>query len=219
MLLLLSLVAGGLGEGFAPSQLIVPGDAAATAHHVVASNALFRVGFAGYLIEAACDIALTVIFYLLLRPVHRPVALLAAFFRLFSTGLFAVGEVFYFAPSLLVGGDAYLKSFTPNQLNTLVLFFLNLYGVPAAMSLMFYGMGSIFLGYLTYRSGYLPRVLGILLALGGLGFVLRTFAIVLTPQLPSMVLQLPLILALLALAVWFLLRGVDVAAWDARTQP
>lgn len=80
VLLLLSLVAGGFGEFYVPSKLIVSADAAATARNIIASASMFRMGFAGYLVEAMCDIALTLILYVLLRPVHEDLALLAAFF-------------------------------------------------------------------------------------------------------------------------------------------
>src|SRR5215475_2527301 len=77
ILFLLSFVGGGFGEAYAPSKLIVSADAAATVKNIIAHDLLFRMGFAGYLVEAMCDIALTLIFYVLLRPVHKGIALLA----------------------------------------------------------------------------------------------------------------------------------------------
>ena len=87
------MVAGGFGEAYIPSKLIVSGDAAATARNIRASDLLFRLAFAVYLIEAVCDIALSLIFYMLLKPVRKDVALLAAFFGLVSTALFGVAPV------------------------------------------------------------------------------------------------------------------------------
>ncbi len=128
VLLLLTIVAGGFGEFYVPSRLIVSADAAATAKNIRDSGWLFRVGFASYLVEAVCDIALALIFYILLRPVRKDLALLAAFFGLVSTALFAVAELFYFAASIILGGAGYLKTFSPDQLNTLALLSLKLYG-------------------------------------------------------------------------------------------
>ncbi len=88
VLFLLSFVAGGFGEAYVPSKLIVSGDATATANNIHALGSLFRWGFAGYLVEATCDIALTLIFYVLLRPVRKDLALLAAFFGLVGTAEF-----------------------------------------------------------------------------------------------------------------------------------
>jgi hypothetical protein len=115
-LFLISAVAGGFGEVFVPSQLVVSGDAAATARNILASSSLFRLGFASYVIEALCDLGLTLLLYCLLRPVSRDFALLAVFFRLVATATFAVTELFYVAPALILGGADYLKSFTTEQL-------------------------------------------------------------------------------------------------------
>src|SRR5438034_10715734 len=128
ILFLLSIVAGAFGELYVPSRIIVSSDAAATAKNINALGWLFRLGFAVYLVEAVCDIALTLILYVLLRPVRRDLALLAAFFGLVSTALFGVAALFYFAASLILGGANYLKTFSPDQLNTLALLSLKLYG-------------------------------------------------------------------------------------------
>ena len=208
-LFLVSIVAGGFGEGFAPSLIIATNDAATTAHNLVASNAIFRLGFAAYLVEASCDLALTAILYVLLRQVGRIIALIGALFHVAATLVFAFGEVFYFVPSLIVGGDSYLKTFTAAQLDALVLLSLNVYGLAGGMSLLFYGAGSVGFGYLIFQSGFLPRLLGILLAFGGIAFVLRSFTLVLVPAASSPLLQLPMILALVLLGFWLVVRGVE----------
>src|SRR5574341_1897900 len=185
VLMLLSLVAGGFGEWYVPSHVLVSGDAAATARNIVASDGLIRLGFAGYLIEASCDVSLTLILYVLLRPVSRNLALLAAFFRLVGTAVFAFAELFYFAPLLLLGGADYLKTFSPDQLNALALMSLRLYGYGGGIFMVFYGIPCVVLGVLMMQSGYLPKVLGALFALGGAGFVIRNFALVLAPAYAS----------------------------------
>ena len=217
VLFLLSLVAGGFGEAYAPSKLIVSTDATATANNIVAFASLFRWGFAGYLVEAVCDIALALIFYALLRPVHRDLSLLAAFFGLVSTAVFAVAELFYFAPSLILGGAGYLKTFSPDQLNTLALLSLKLYGLGGAIFTVFYGVGWVLRGYLMFRSGYLPKFLGVLMTIGGLAFVARNFALVLAPAYASASLLLLMLPGGLALAVWLLVKGVDVPKWEAKS--
>ena len=210
VLFLVSAVGGGFGEFYAPSILIVPGDAAATAHNLIASDLLFRLGFLGYLAEAVCDVALTFVLYVLLRPVHTNLAKLAVLFRIMATATFAFGELFYFAPSLILGGDGYLKTFSSDQLNALALLSLNVYGAASGLFTVFYGTASIILGYLMVRSGYFPRVLGAMLALGGLGFVTRNVLLLLTPASASSLLLAPTVLAVLLLASWLLVRGVEV---------
>lgn len=218
VLFLLSLVAGGFGEFYVPSKLIVAGDATATAANIKTFDFLFRLGFAGYLVEAVCDIALNLIFYFLLRPVHKDLALLAVFFGLIGTALFAVSELFYFAVSLMLGGAGYLKSFSPAQLDTLALLSLRLYGYGGAMFTVFYGVAWVLRGYLIFRSGYLPKLLGALAALGGAGFVVRNFALVLAPGYASGVLLLPMIAAALSLTFWLLVKGVDLSKWDPQAR-
>jgi len=217
VLFLLSVVAGGFGEAYVPSTLIVSRDAAATAKNIHDSNFLFRLGFAAYLVEGVCDVALSLFFYVLLRPVRKDLALLAAFFGLVATTLFAVAELFYFAASFILGGAAYLKSFSPDQLNTLALLSLKFYGYGAGIFMVFYGIASILRGYLIFRSGYLPRFLGAVLVLAGFGFIAKNLTLVLAPAYSSNILLLPTILAAVSLTVWFLVKGVDVAKWEAKT--
>ena len=218
ILLLLSALGGGFGEAYAPSKLIVMSDAAATAKNIHDLNWMYRLSFAGYLVEAICDIALSLIFYVLLRPVQKYASLLAAFFGLVSTALFAVAEMFYFAAPLVLKGGPTLKAFSPDQLNTLALLSLKLYAYGSAIFLAFYGMATLIRGYLMFRSEYLPRFLGALLMLAGLGFVVKNFLHVLAPAYASDLFLLPVFLALLSMIAWFLVKGVNVAKWEARAR-
>jgi hypothetical protein len=214
LLFLLSFVAGGFGEAYVPSAMIVSNDATATARNIVSSAPLFRLGFAGYLVEALCDVGLTWVLYVLLRPVHRDLALLAVFFRLISTAGFAMAEVLYFGASRILGGADYLKTLSPDQLNTLALLLVKVSGFGQGVFSMFYGVASVVLGYLIARSTFLPRILGVLLAISGVGFVIQTFASVLAPAYASGVLLLPVAIAGLLLTLWFLFKGVNVRRWE-----
>jgi hypothetical protein len=210
---LAALVLAGFGEVYAPYQLVVPGNATATAQNVIASDLLLRVGFVGYLGEAFTDVLLTFLLYVLLRPVHANLALLAVFFRLMATATFAFAELFYFAPTLILGGDAYLKTFSPEQLNALALLSLNVHEAAFQLFNFFHGIGSIILGYLMFRSAYLPRVIGILWVVGGVGFVIENIAWAVAPAYASPVFDVPQPLAMLSLGIWLLVRGVDVGKW------
>ena len=215
VLFLISMLAGFFGELYAPSHVIVSGDAAATAKNIVAANLLFRAGFAAYLVEAVCDISLSLVMYEILKPVRRDLALLAAFFGLVSTAVFAVAELFYFGSSLLVGGAGYLKSFSPEQLNSLGLLSLKMYGLGGGIFMVFYGIATLLRGYLIYRSGFLPKALGAVLALAGIGFIVSNFVQVLAPAYASDLLLLPMFVAGVSMTAWFLVKGVDVARWEA----
>ena len=216
VLFLVSIVAGGLGEFYVPTRLIVSGDATTTAKNIVAFNSLFRVGFAAYLIEAVCDIALSLVMYVLLRPVRKDLALLAAFFGLVSTAVFGGGELFYFAASHILGNAGYLKTFSPDQLNTLAFLSLKLYAICSGIFMVFYGVATALRGYLIFKSDYLPKALGVLVALAGFGFIAQNFVLVLAPAYTSDVFLLPMPLAALSLTVWLLVKGVDGPRWEAK---
>lgn len=208
VLLLLSIIGGGLGEFYIPSKLIVSGNATATANNIRQFDFLFRVGFATYLIEGICDVALSWIMYVLLRPVHKNLALLAAFFGLVSTAVFAVAELFYFAPVFILKGVG-LQTFSPGQLDGLALLSLRFYGYGGMLFVVFYGIATAIRGYLIFRSGYLPKFIGVLLVIGGIGFILKSFTLALAPTYSSGILLLPMSLGGVTLLVWLLVKGID----------
>ena len=217
LLILLSFIGGAFGEAYVPSRLIVATDAIATVENLKSSEVLFRLGFAGYLVEACCDLTLALMLYVLLRPVHRHVSLLAAFFNVMGTATFAAAELFYFAPTLILRSGGYLKSFSPDQLSTLALLSVNLFGLGAVIFTVFYGIAWVLRGYLIIRSGYLPKFLGILMTIAGLVFILSNFAVVLAPGYRADWLPLPMVLGLLSMTVWLLVKGVDLPKWDEKT--
>jgi hypothetical protein len=213
------MVAGGFGEAYVPSKLIVSADATATAQNIKAFDSLFRMGFAGYLVEAVCDVGLSLLFYVLLRPVRKDIALLAAFFGLVGTAVFAASELFYLAPSLILAGSGYLRTFAPDQLNTLALLSLKLFAYGGVMFTVFYGLAWVLRGYLIFKSEYLPKFLGVLMVLGGLGFIARNFLLALAPKYASGSLLLLMLPGGLSLATWLLVRGIDVRKWEVSCGP
>ena len=214
VLLLLSMVGGGFGEAYVPAKLIASSDATLTARNIAASQTLFRIGFAAYLVEAICDTALSLLFYVLLRPVHRDTALLAAFFGILSTAVFAIAELFFFLSLLIARDPEYLKAFSADQRSALVLLAAKAYTLGAGAFSAFYGIASILRGVLIFRSGYLPKFLGALMALAGAGFVVENFLVVLAPQYASELFLLPMFVACLSLMAWLLAKGIDAAKWN-----
>ena len=210
ILLLITILAGTFGELYVPSKLVVS-DAAATLKNISGSNLLFRASFATYLVEAICDVSLALVFYVLLKPVNRNIALLSAFFGLVSTASFAFGELFYFAPAFIQWGA---ESIAQQVAFTQIAFAI--YGNVATAFAVFYGIESVLRGYLIFRSGYLPRGLGALLALGGLGFVAKIFVFVLAPAHDSAIYALPMFVAIVPLTLWLLLKGLDRERWEAQ---
>ncbi len=216
VMFLISFLAGSFGEYYVPSKLIVAGNAAATAANIVNHEMLFRLGFAAYLLEALCDVALSLVLYVLLRPVNRNLALLSAFFGLISTALFAVCEMFFFSAPMLVNSPVF-ASFSREQLEALVYFLVRIYASGAALFMVFYGAAELIRSYLLYRSGYFPRFIGVLVAVLGVAFVIKNFTLVLAPAYSSDLLLLPAPITVLVLTVWFLTKGVDVDEWNRRS--
>lgn len=214
VLLIVSLVAGGFGESYVPGKLIAANDLAETARRMASSVGLFRASFASYLIEATCDLSLTAIFYLLLQPVSRPLSLIAACFGVFGTAIFAVGEIFYFAAALPVIDANVAKALTPDARASFIYLCLTVFGYVFNIFGAFYGIPVMLRGYLIFRSGYFPRVLGGVVMLGGAGFVIKNLVVVLVPQYDSMAFALPVFVAMVSMAFWFLVKGVDRARWE-----
>jgi hypothetical protein len=168
---LLALLTGVFAQGFVSDRLVVSGDAAATATNILTHKSLFQLGFTVYLIEMTCNIIMTVLFYNLLWPAGRSVALVALFLGLTGCVIKTFGRVFYIAPMFVLGGAHYLNVFNPEQLQALALLFLRVNDEAAGIALAFFGFYALLTGYLVFRSTFLPRVLGVVSAVAGLGWL------------------------------------------------
>lgn len=197
---------------FVGVRLVVSGDAAATAANLLAHESLFRSGTAAILISTACYVAVTLLVYELLKPVNRTVSLLAAFFSLVGCAVGAIGCLFDLVPFVLLRGGQYLSVFTVEQLQALALMFLKV-RVQANdnIGLVFFGLHCLLVGYLILRSTFLPRVVGALMVLAGLGWL--TFLAPPVAKSLSPYIMLPGALGELSLTVWLLLKGVNVQRW------
>ncbi len=213
VLLILTIVGGWFGEMYVPS-VIMTGDAATTANQLRENEGLLRWGFAAYLVEAFSDVVLAWLFYVLLRPVHRELALLSAFFGLVSMSLFAVTQMFHFCAPMFLTGRRYLSVFSPDQLEAFASLFLSISARLSGLFMLFYGAAWIIRGYLSFRSGYLPRFLGVLMVVAGAGFVAKNITKVLAPAYSPDVLLAPMFLNVVVLAIWMLTKGVDRDKWD-----
>ena len=187
-------------------------DAAATANNIMAHQSLFRLGWALDLISTWFYVALMALLYLLFRPVNKTVALLAAFFGIVGCAVTAFGSLFQLAPLVVLGGSPYLSAFDAKQLQAMAVIFLNLNVQVGYIALVFFGGFQLALGYLIFRSTFLPRVIGVLIALAGVGWL--TF---LSPPLANQLLT-PLevvgIVAEASLMLWLLVMGVNARRWN-----
>ena len=191
--------------------IVVSGDAAATANNIQAHEPLFRLGLGTGLIATAWYIALTALLYELFKPVNRSVSLVAAFFSLVGCAIQAFGAVFQLAPLVISGSSADLSAFKPEQSQALALILFKLDSQAQTITLVFFGLYCLLIGFLIFKSTFLPRILGVLMALAGLGWL--TF---LAPPLANALSPYVLVLGFLAelsLMLWLLVKGVNVERW------
>src|SRR6202790_5227290 len=168
---LLTILTGIFAQGFVSNRLVVDGDAVATAPNILAHRGLFQLGFAVFLIEMTCNIAMTALFYDLLKPAGKSVSLVAAFLGFAGCVIKTFSRVFFIVPLFILGGAHFLSVFSAEQLQALALLFLKVNDRGAGMALVFFGFYALLTGYLIVRSTFLPRILGALGMFGGLGWL------------------------------------------------
>jgi hypothetical protein len=143
VLYLLTILTGVFAGGFVSGRLVVGGDAAATATNILTHKSLFQLGYAVFLIEMACNVAMTALFYDLLKPAGRSVSLVAAFLGLTGCIIKTFSRVFFIAPLFILGGAHYLSVFSAEQLQALALLFLKVNDRGAAIAVVFLGFNAV----------------------------------------------------------------------------
>lgn len=213
-LLYLIIIAAGSAGYITYSALTVPGDAAATAANILASEQMWRLGLGAMLVMLAFDVALAAVFYVLFRPVSRTLSLVGFGFRLVMAAILGVAVLTRSAPLLLLEGIP-PAAFGPEQARALGLLAVELFDQDFDVALVFFGFHCFVIGWLIYRSGFLPRILGVLLAGAGLGYLANSFANLVFPwaALPFAIL-LAAFAVELALALWLTAFGVNAGKWN-----
>ena len=163
------------GQVVVLGRLVVAGNAAATAANILGHERLFWLGFVSSLLGVVFHIVWVFFFYKLFKPVNKSVSLLAAFVGLVVCAMQALTGLLYLAPLLILQGGSSLSAFTEPQLQTLALIFLKLNSYAFDVDLVFFGLWCTLTGYLIIRSTFLPRILGMLLAIDGLGWMLYMY--------------------------------------------
>jgi hypothetical protein len=219
VLYLIITVAAIFAHFYVPGELIVAGNAAATAQNISASESMFRFGMIGSeLIVLLSEIILSVLLYVLLKPVNKTLSLIAAVSRLAMTTIHGLNLLnYYFVLQLLNGGD-YLAVFGPDQINALVTLFLDAHSYGFSIGVAFLVPHVLILGYLIFESEYFPRILGILFLLAGIGYLINTTGLLLvsgyetTPGIIATIIAV----AEIAFPVWLLVKGVKIDRWQQR---
>jgi len=211
LLYLLSGLPAVFSYQYVPGALIVRGDAAATAERVVSSEWLLRLGIAGELISAVGSIFLVLALYQLFKEVDRRVALLMVILVLVAVPISFVNVLSEIAVLALLGRADLLSVFEKPQLDALASMFLSLHGEGLVVVSIFWGLWLLPLGVLVMRSGFAPRVIGVLLIPAGLAYVIASSTNILLPQFASVVSRLAPIpegLGEVPMLLWLLITGM-----------
>lgn len=194
---------------YMPATLIVPGDAATTANNIVSSAAMFRLAMASDAVIFLVEIALCALVYTLVRPVNKTLALIAVFARLAMTIIQGLNLLNHFVVMSLLSGSGSVAALAPPQLHALVSLFLGAHEAGVLIWGMFFGLHLLVLGYLVYRSGYLPNVIGGLLVFVGLVYLAQSFGNILLPDAKALFTAMGSLGFLeIAFPVWLLIKGV-----------
>lgn len=196
------------------SALIVSGDAAATAANILASEKVFRLGFAANLIAAVAYVGVVAILYELFKPVNATLSVVAAFLGLAGCAISGASMINTLATLLFLGDATYLAVFETDQLQTLARTSLRLGGLGNSISLVFFGFYCLSLGLLVFGAKFLPRILGVFLVIAGVGWLIGNFTSFLAPSLSLYSYLLPVSgLGEFAFTLWLLVMGVNPTKW------
>jgi hypothetical protein len=204
-------------EFYVRQRLVVPGDAGATATNITAHETLFRLGIVAFLVVIILDVVVAWGLYVLLKPVSRSVSVLMAWARLVFAVIFAVAVVNLLSAVHLITDPTSRAAFQPTQLNAQMMASLNAFSAGWAVALVFFGIHLILIGYLAWKSGYIPKLVGILLVIAGLGYAADSFIGFLVPDyVPTAALFT--FVGELVLALWLVIRGKKIPdTTDTRT--
>ena len=200
---------------YVPATLIVAEDAAATASNILANESLFSMGIAGSLITQLILIVVVLVLYKLFKPVNKNHASLMVIFALVGVPIAMLNTLNRIAALLLLSGADYLKVFGADQLQALMMFFLNLNEQGVLIATIFWGLWLFPLGYLIYKSGYFPKILGVLLIMAGFGYLLDSLTHFILPNYANYeAIFLPVIALLtfgeLLFMGWVVLKGAKI---------
>jgi hypothetical protein len=217
---LVGILTGAFDIGYVQSTLIVAGNPSATLHNILAHETLFRAGFASHLFELVLNIPGEIIGFILLRRVNGIVAAVSLCCGVVGIAIEAVDLLSAYVPLKLAIEGSALGAFSPEQLRALSYLSAQLQQAGLLLSWVFYGIDELAGGFLFYRSGFLPRVLGVLLGISGLCYFTHGFLSFLAPSLDARLypyILFPCLPGEGLSSLWLATVGLNVAKWRAWT--
>jgi len=218
---LIIIVAGIVAEFVMRSSLIVADDATATVNNILASDMLFRSSIVLDLVMIGADMVVAVALYVLLRPINRHLALLAALFRVVMDSILGVNLLNLLAAVTLVENNSDTSVFASEQINALAMSFIDAHALGYSVGLVPFAFATLIVGYLLYTSNYVPRPVAVMLALAGLTYLTGSAIHILAPDLNetfSVAYVVPLV-AESSFALWLVFRGVGARRPQASHVP
>jgi hypothetical protein len=190
-------------------KLIVPGDATLTVNNLIADEMLFRIGIGSLVVVAILDLVVAWALYIFLEPVNRGLSLLAAWFRLAYASILIAALFSYINVIQILSGADNLIALDSEQLHAGVMRSINGFDDNWAIGLQFFGLHLVLLGYLIFKSDYIPGILGVVLIAAGLGYLIDNFGMLISPNY-DLSISTFVGWGELLLVLWLLLRGVNV---------
>jgi uncharacterized protein DUF4386 len=216
VLYLIMIALGVFQEFFIRGRIMAGGNAAATFANLKRMEMLWRTGIVTELLIVIIGVVLSMILYVLTRPVHKELALLGLLFNAIALaveGAYAIQLVEALFP---LGRNAYLTAFTPGQLQAMTTLAMKAHIFGFGIVLLLFGPFFFVTGYLIFKSRYLPKLIGVLYQLAGLAYMFNGFVLVLAPQFAGsafMIMAAPVFIGETSLAVWLLVKGVGIERW------
>lgn len=217
VLYLVLILVGMFSVLFVRDKLVVSGDPVTTAHNIMSSLLLWRIGVVADLVMHILDVPVMLIIYVLLRPVNKNIALLAMLFNLVQTSVLVDNKLNLITALFPLSNSDYLKVFEPDQLYTQAYLSIRLHDTGFGVGLIFFGFVCLVNGYLVFRSGYLPKAIGVLLQIAGLCYLINSFTLLIAPQLANSLfpfIMIPCFVAELSFALRLLIKGVNLSRWN-----
>ena len=218
-LYLLNIVAGFIAIGLVPAILFVEGDVAATLRNIQANELLYRLSLAAHMIPILCNVPLVVILYDLLKGVNKRLALMMVFYSIVGTAVESANLLHQFTPLVLLDGAQGLHALTADQMQALAYAPLRLQTFGYDVQQVIYAGYLLAAGYLVFRSTFLPRVIGVLLAIGAVSYLIYSFASFISPEFAAHLvpyIQLPSLVGEGSLCLVLLVIGVNVQRWKGQ---
>jgi len=220
VLYLIMIALGAFEELFIRNRIMVGGDAAATFANLRKMEMLWRTGIAMEMLLLIVAVALAMILYVLTRPVHKELALMALLFNVVAIAVEGAYSIQLVEALFPLGRSAYLTAFTPGQLQAMTALAMKTHVFGFGIALMLFGPFFLITGYLIFTSGYLPKPVGVLYQLAGLAYMFNSFVLVLAPQFAGqafMIMAVPVLAGEMSFALWLLIKGVGIERWRSLT--